>query len=135
MKRQIARIQTFPQELSLLTKKFEKLVSPLYIRFDILWGTVYLSLKVRIIPPVIVVTSPKKLQMSYTSTDLLKRTTLILSKVKRVAGLFVRCLDASEEDNDSRIAVVEFLDSLSDIFVESVQFFHACCLSLCSTFL
>jgi hypothetical protein len=47
MKRQLARIQPLPRMLGTLTRRFALLVSPLDVRFDLVWGLIYLNLKVR----------------------------------------------------------------------------------------
>jgi hypothetical protein len=46
MKQQMGRIQAFPNGLAKLTMAFNKLISPLEVKFDILWGLIYLNLKV-----------------------------------------------------------------------------------------
>ena len=45
MKRQMGRIQTFPNVLARLTMTFDKLILPLEVKFDLLWGLIYLNLK------------------------------------------------------------------------------------------
>jgi len=45
MKRQMGRIQTFPNVLAKLTMTFDKLIFPLEVKFDLLWGMIYLNLK------------------------------------------------------------------------------------------
>ena len=47
MKRQMGRIQPLPRILGALTGRFAGLVSPLDVRFDLIWGLIYLNLKVR----------------------------------------------------------------------------------------
>lgn len=46
MKRQMGRIQAFPNVLAKLTMTFDKLIFPLEVKFGALWGLVYLNLKV-----------------------------------------------------------------------------------------
>jgi curved DNA-binding protein CbpA len=46
MKRYLGRIQPLPRTLSTLTRRFENLVKPLEPRFGLLWGMIYLNLKV-----------------------------------------------------------------------------------------
>jgi hypothetical protein len=48
MKRQMGKIQPLPRTLAALTRIFSQLVDPLEIKFDLLWGLIYLNLKVRI---------------------------------------------------------------------------------------
>ncbi|PMD12014.1 hypothetical protein NA56DRAFT_57844 [Hyaloscypha hepaticicola] len=45
MKRQMGRIQAFPNVLAKLTMTFDKLIFPLEVKFGALWGLVYLNLK------------------------------------------------------------------------------------------
>lgn len=45
MKRQMPRIQTFPNVLAKLTMTFDKLIFPSKVKFDLLWGLIYLNLK------------------------------------------------------------------------------------------
>jgi hypothetical protein len=47
MKRLLGRIQPLPRLLSTLTRKFAGLVAPSEVRFDLLWGLIYLNLKVK----------------------------------------------------------------------------------------
>ena len=49
-KRQMARIQPLPRTLSSLTQSFEKTLSPHEVEFGLLWGLIYLNLRVRSIP-------------------------------------------------------------------------------------
>jgi hypothetical protein len=45
MRRQMGRIQSFPNVLARLTMNFEKLILPSEVKFDALWGLIYLNLK------------------------------------------------------------------------------------------
>jgi hypothetical protein len=47
MKRHLGRIQPLPRILSALTRKLASLVAPQEVRFDLVWGMIYLNLKVR----------------------------------------------------------------------------------------
>jgi hypothetical protein len=47
MKRQMAKIQPLPRTLATLTRYFSHLVDPLELKFDLIWGLIYLNLKVR----------------------------------------------------------------------------------------
>ncbi len=47
MKRLLGRIQPLPRLLSTLTRRFASLVAPSDVRFDLVWGLIYLNLKVR----------------------------------------------------------------------------------------
>lgn len=46
MKRQISKIMPLPRTLADLTRTFSKLVHPREVKFDLLWGLIYLVLKV-----------------------------------------------------------------------------------------
>lgn len=46
MKRPLSRIQPLPRSLATLTRKFAELVDPLEPKFDLIWGLVYLTLRV-----------------------------------------------------------------------------------------
>lgn len=48
MKRQMNRILSFPGVLARLTMTFERLTKPIDVKFDVLWGLIYLNLKVRV---------------------------------------------------------------------------------------
>ena len=50
MKRHIRRIQSFPRVLALLTHTFAASVVPYEVDFDVVWGLIYLTLKVRTTP-------------------------------------------------------------------------------------
>jgi hypothetical protein len=50
----------------------------------------------------------------------------MLNKIRRSVELFNRCLDLCEEANESRIAVVDFLDPIMVILSDSATFFSAC---------
>jgi hypothetical protein len=50
MKRHLGRIQPLPRTLSTLTRNFASLVAPQEARFDLVWGMIYLNLKVRKVP-------------------------------------------------------------------------------------
>ena len=43
---QLARIQPLPRILGALARKFASLLYPLETRFDLVWGLIYLNLKV-----------------------------------------------------------------------------------------
>ena len=62
--------------------------------------------------------------MSYTSLDRLKRTCDLISRIRRAVELFNRCLEACDEDNEARIAIVDFLDPLIMILSDCVSYFH-----------
>ena len=49
VKRQMGRIQPFPRVLSTLTLLFEKMVVPHELKFGLLWGLIYVNLKVKCI--------------------------------------------------------------------------------------
>ena len=46
MKRQMSRIQALPSILVKLTMTFDGLIMPFDVKFEILWGLIYLNLKV-----------------------------------------------------------------------------------------
>ncbi len=64
--------------------------------------------------------------MSYGSKEVLKRTTNQLNKIRRVAELFNRCLEACEEANEKRIAIVDFLDPVTVLLSDYIDFLHEC---------
>ncbi|CZR55427.1 uncharacterized protein PAC_05315 [Phialocephala subalpina] len=107
IRRQIVKIQPLPHALASLTRKFSNLVTPEEVNFEIIWGLVYLNLK-----------------LSYLSIDRLKRTSDLLNKLRRLIELFTRCLDSCEEANESRIAAVDFLDPLIIILTDSIVYLH-----------
>jgi hypothetical protein len=47
MKMLLKDFQSFSETLEILKKAFEKFVDPHRVEFDVLWGLVYLNLKVR----------------------------------------------------------------------------------------
>ena len=115
MKRQMGKIQSLPHVLATLARSFSNLITPLEVRFELLWGLVYINLK-----------------LSYASPDRLRRTSDLLSKIRRVSELFNRCLDNCDERNEAGIAVVDFLDPITIILTDLITYFHECasCLSL-----
>lgn len=46
MRRNLSRIQPLGQSLATLYKNFAELIDPLELRFDLIWGLVYLTLRV-----------------------------------------------------------------------------------------
>lgn len=46
--------------------------------------------------------------------------------MRRSVELFNRCLEACEEANESRIAVVDFLDPVMVILSDTIEFLYAC---------
>jgi hypothetical protein len=103
----MARIQPLPHVLATFTRKISNLVVPSEINFGILWGLLYLNLK-----------------LSYLSAERLKRTTDLLNKVRRLVEVFTRCLESCDEPNEARIAAVDFLDPLTIILTDSIIYLH-----------
>ncbi|KAG0647439.1 hypothetical protein D0Z07_6667 [Hyphodiscus hymeniophilus] len=90
-------------------RNFSTLLTPFTINYDLLWGLFYLNLK-----------------HSYASPDRLKRTTELLLRIQRVVGLFNRCIAVCEEENESRIAMVDFLDPITVILADSIAYLRDC---------
>lgn len=67
----------------------------------------------------------KPRQLSYLSSDRLKRTTELLHKIRRLVELFSRCLESCDEPNEARIAIVDFLDPITIILTDAVLYLHA----------
>jgi hypothetical protein len=65
-------------------------------------------------------------QLSYASPDRLKRTADLLLRMRRIIELFNRCVDACDEDNETRIAMVDFLDPLTIILTDSITYLRDC---------
>jgi hypothetical protein len=64
------------------------------------------------------------LQLSYDSPDKLKRTSEWLNRVRQVIDLFNRCVDVCEEPNEVRIAIVDFLDLIVLICLDSISYLY-----------
>lgn len=107
IRRQMSRIQALPNAMIKLTHLFRRLVQPVEVKLDILWGLIYLNLR-----------------MSYTSLERLKRTCDLLDKLRKVTALFIRCVEGCDEDNEARIAVIDFLDPIVTILTDCVVYFH-----------
>ncbi|KAG4441573.1 hypothetical protein IFR05_002958 [Cadophora sp. M221] len=107
MKRQMSRIHAFPSVLVKLTMTFDGLIVPFDVKFDVLWGLIYLNLK-----------------MSYTSLDRLKRTCDLMDRLRKVTVLFNRCLETCDEKNEARIAVIDYLDPIVMVLVDCIDYFH-----------
>lgn len=109
VKRQFAKIQPLPHVLATLMRIFSALVAPHEVNYELIWGLVYLNLK-----------------LSYTSPERLKRTTDLLNRMRRSVELFIRCLELCSVDNEARIAAVDFLDPIMIIFTDSITYLHDC---------
>lgn len=124
MKRLLGRIQPLPRTLSALTRNFASLVAPQEARFDLVWGMIYLNLKVRQVAARENVTSVDLAQLSYTSPDRLKRTADLLNKIRTVVFLFNQCLLSCDQVNEALLNIVDFLDPLTTILVDSITYLH-----------
>jgi tetratricopeptide (TPR) repeat protein len=109
MKREMGRIQPFPRTLNTLTQAFESLVVPHPVKFDVLWGMVYLNLK-----------------LSYASPERLKRIGDLFSTVRAIMARFNKCLAACDDNNEALLAVVDFLDPIATILSDSIRYLHEC---------
>lgn len=72
--------------------------------------------------------------MSYTSLDRLKRTCDLLDRIRKVVVLFNRCLEACDEPNEARIAVVDFMDPVIMILSDCISYFHEHSSGSCSSY-
>lgn len=109
VKRNMSRIQQLPSVLATLLRNFSSLLVPFEVKFDLLWGLVYLNLK-----------------LSYASPERLKRTADLLLRIRRVIELFNRCIAVCDEENESRIAMVDFLDPMTVILTDSITYLRDC---------
>lgn len=105
MKRLMTKIHPLPRFLSTLARLFTKTISPREVSFDLLWGVIYINLK-----------------LSYGSLERLTRTCNWLFMVRRVVELFNRCIETCEEMNEARIAIVDFFDPLMLLAMDSIGF-------------
>ncbi|KAG4441818.1 hypothetical protein IFR05_002682 [Cadophora sp. M221] len=105
MKRQIRRIQTLPRALALLTHTFSTSVIPYAVEFDVIWGLIYLTLK-----------------LSYTSPVALRRITDVLDSLRRKVELFTGVLESCRKENEARISTVDFLDPFLEILTDLVEY-------------
>jgi hypothetical protein len=125
MKRQMGRIQPFPRTLNTLTQAFESLVVPHPVKFDVLWGMVYLNLKVNVSFPVLDVFLTGS-QLSYASPERLKRIGDLFNTMRSIMARFNRCLTTCDENNEALLAVVDFLDPIATILSDSIRYLHEC---------
>ncbi|KAH0564815.1 hypothetical protein GP486_001804 [Trichoglossum hirsutum] len=109
MKRQLRRIQPFPRVLSALVQQFEGLVAPHQLKFDLLWGLIYLNLR-----------------LSYDSPERFKRTTEWLGRIRQITELFSQCIGSCEAENEVRLALVDFFDPIVVICMDSVEYLREC---------
>jgi hypothetical protein len=121
----MVKIQHLPQVLALFTRTFRGLLLPEEVNLELLWGLIYLNLKVSNQRD----SSESKIcanefQLSYLSSERLKRTTDFLHKIRRQVDFFTRSLEVCEESNEARIAAVDFMAPFIDILVDSVIYLH-----------
>jgi hypothetical protein len=124
MKRQMGRIQPFPRTLNTLTQAFESLVVPYPVKFDVLWGMVYLNLKVTLGSSI--EDNPDSSQLSYASPERLKRIGDLFNTMRSIMARFNRCLAACDDNNEALLAVVDFLDPIATILSDSIRYLHEC---------
>jgi hypothetical protein len=126
MKRQMGRIQPFPRTLNTLTQAFETLVEPYKeVKFDLLWGLVYLNLKV-LSPPLYPSELADSFQLSYSSPERLKRIGDLFNTIRTIMARFNRCLSSCDDNNEALLAVVDFLDPIVTILSDSIRYLHEC---------
>ncbi|KAK0125805.1 hypothetical protein ONS95_007437 [Cadophora gregata] len=112
VKRQHGKITQLPDALENLVHRFRKLVAPSIVDFEMVWGIIYVNLK-----------------LSYISEEHLRKTADLLGKMRRTVELFNRSLDACyhpNEVNESRIAVVDYLDLLATILIDLNKHLNRC---------
>jgi hypothetical protein len=61
-------------------------------------------------------------QLSYGSSDRLVRTVDLFLKLRRSIDVFNRSILLCGEDNETRIAVVDFLDPVTNILTDSIAY-------------
>ncbi|KAH8755898.1 hypothetical protein BGZ57DRAFT_1009101 [Hyaloscypha finlandica] len=105
MKRQMFRIQPFPQTLSTLIQSFETLVVPFSMDFGILWVI-------------------KSSQLSYNSREMLKRLGDLFNTIRSITARFNRCLSACDDNNEALLAIIDFLDPIATILSDSITYLH-----------
>jgi hypothetical protein len=124
----MSKIQPLPSVLTTLFRNFSRLLVPFEVKYDLVWGLIYLNLKVRnkCFSTKDIVTLILIPQLSYASPDRLKRTADLLLRMRRIIELFNRCVDACDEDNETRIAMVDFLDPITIILTDSITYLRDC---------
>ncbi|KAH7416714.1 hypothetical protein BKA64DRAFT_655866 [Cadophora sp. MPI-SDFR-AT-0126] len=118
VKRQHGKMAQLPIAFGNLVHCFENLVAPSIVDFKMLWGIVYTNL-----------------QLSYSSEQNLKKTSHLFGKMRRTVERFNRSLEGckhASEVNESRIAVVDFLDVLATILIDLNKHLNACASELTS---
>jgi hypothetical protein len=125
VRRLMASIQPLPRSMATLNGSFISAVAPHSVQFDFLWGMVYLNLKV------VIDSGPRGIiaddgQLSYSSTEKLKRTAEWLGNLRRVVELFNRCLDVCEDLNEPRLAMIEIYDHILSMLGEALQHLRSC---------
>ncbi|KAL2064599.1 hypothetical protein VTL71DRAFT_3736 [Oculimacula yallundae] len=118
VKRQVAKVAQLPKVLETLASRFIDIVAPQSVDFRIVWGIIYVNL-----------------ELSYASVDCIKRTTDLLSKLRRTVELFNRSLEGCNhpgEQNEPRIALVDFLDGLATVLIDLNRHLTECVTDLTS---
>lgn len=65
-------------------------------------------------------------QLSYSSTEKLKRTAEWLGNLRRIVELFSRCLDVCGDDlNEPRLAMIEIYDHILSMLQEALLYLRA----------
>ncbi|PMD63260.1 uncharacterized protein K444DRAFT_626991 [Hyaloscypha bicolor E] len=109
VKRHMIKIQPLPHVLTTFTRKFSNIMIPSIVDFELLWGLIYLNLK-----------------LSYGLEETIKRTTDLLHSIRRLVELFTRCLDVCDKQSEAeaRIAAIDFLDPLLYALTDSIDYLH-----------
>ena len=103
----LSLIVPLPRTMANFTGTLERSILPAQIDLSMLWGLIYLNVKLSIDTP-----------------DKLRRTVEWLSKVRRVVELFNRCLDVCADESEARLAMVDMLDPILGMLGDSVKFFR-----------
>jgi hypothetical protein len=122
----LGHIQLIMRPLRVFINKFEQLIAPLSVDMSILWGLLYLTVKVWLhISIALDALSNKHFQLALGSDENLKRISACLTSLRREIALLNGSVANCEDDNFVRTEMIEIFDPLLQILVGLIKFQHS----------
>ena len=122
----LSHIQPIMRPLRIFINKFELLTAPLTADMSILWGLLYLTVKVRFdFSTALDAISNECLQLALRSDEKLKKITGCLTSLRREIALLNGSVANCEDDNFIRTEMIEIFDPVLQILVGLIKFQHS----------
>lgn len=64
------------------------------------------------------------IQMSYSSTQRLRKVIIVYMRLRRLVELFNENIEVCEQKDEARIATIDFLDPLLSILTDLIEYLH-----------